>query len=117
MKPETDAKVKYGVWGLILGAAIAMVVGFAWGGWLTRGSSQEATDAALLTTRAAICVAQFSKAPDYEAKLKAFEAVSSWKRAGFIEEGGWDKMPGEEEASTYTVKQACATGVEVLLGK
>lgn len=117
MKPETDTKVKYGVWGLVLGAAIAIAVGFAWGGWLTRGSSQEATDAALLTTRAAICVAQFSKAPDHEAKLKEFAALDSWKRAKFIEEGGWDKMPGEQEASSYTVKQACVTGLEVLIGK
>ena len=117
MKAESDQKVKYGVWGLILGAVIAIVVGFAWGGWLTSGSSQEATDAALLTTRAAICVAQFSKDPDYEANLKEFEAVSSWKRPNFIEEGGWDKMPGEQEASSYTVKQACVTGLEVLIGK
>src|SRR5258708_30534122 len=61
MKPETAEKVKYGVWGLILGAVIAMTIGFQWGGWSTRGTSQQMTDAALLTTRAAICVAQFIK--------------------------------------------------------
>ena len=32
MKPETAGKVKYGVWGLICGAVIAMIIGFAWGG-------------------------------------------------------------------------------------
>src|SRR5712691_5386892 len=57
MKPETAEKVKHGVWGLILGAVIAMTIGFQWGGWSTRGTSKEMTDAALLTTRAAICVA------------------------------------------------------------
>jgi hypothetical protein len=32
MTPVTAAKVKYGVWGLIGGAIIAMIIGFAWGG-------------------------------------------------------------------------------------
>ena len=32
MTPVTAAKVKYGVWGLIYGAVIAMIVGFVWGG-------------------------------------------------------------------------------------
>jgi hypothetical protein len=32
MQPVTAAKVKYGIWGLIIGAVIAMIVGFAWGG-------------------------------------------------------------------------------------
>ena len=35
MTPVTAAKVKYGVWGLIGGAIIAMIIGFAWGGWTT----------------------------------------------------------------------------------
>ena len=117
MNTETDTKVKYGVWGLILGAAIAIAIGFAWGGWVTRASSQEATDAALLATRAEICGAQFSKAPDYEANLKEFEALDSWKRPDFIEKGGWDKMPGEQEASRSAVKHTCAAGLEVLTGK
>ena len=32
MKPETEGKIKYGVWGLVVGAVIAMIIGFAWGG-------------------------------------------------------------------------------------
>ena len=31
MKPETAGKVKFGVWGLIVGAVIAMIIGFAGG--------------------------------------------------------------------------------------
>lgn len=117
MKPETEVKVKYGVWGLILGAVITMIIGFAWGGWITRGTSQEMTEAALLTTRAAICVAQFTKSPNYQERLKELKAINSWERAAFIEKGGWDKMPGEKEASSYTVSRACADGLEILLEK
>ena len=116
MTPETEVKVKYGVWGLILGAGSAMIIGFAWGGWTTRGTSQEMTEAAVLTTRAAICVAQFTKLPKYEERLKELKAINSWERAAFIEKGGWDKMPGEEKAS-FTVARACADGLGVLMEK
>ena len=32
MKPETAGKLKYGGWGVIVGAVIVMIIGFAWGG-------------------------------------------------------------------------------------
>ena len=116
MKPESAAKVKYGVWGLIVGAVIAMIIGFAWGGWKTKGTAQTMTEEAVLASQAAICVAQFMKQPDHEEKLKEFAEVSSYQRAGFIEKGGWDKMPGEEEAG-FAVARACADGLELLLKK
>ena len=116
MTPATGAKVKYGVWGLIVGAVIAMIIGFGWGGWTTRGTTQTMTKEALLATRAAICVAQFMKQPNQKEKLKEFGEVNSWSRAEFIEKGGWDKMPGEEEAGS-TVARACAKGLELLIEK
>jgi hypothetical protein len=63
------------------------------------------TKEALLASQAAICVAQFMKQPNHEAKLKELEAVSSWQRAEVIEKGGWDKMPGHEKAG-YAVSFA-----------
>jgi hypothetical protein len=116
MKPETAAKVKYGVWGLICGAVIAMIIGFAWGGWTTARTTQTITREAVLASRAAICVAQFMKEPNAEAKLKELEAVSSWQRGEFIGKGGWDKMPGQEEAGA-AVARACADGLELLFKK
>ena len=115
MTSETEAKVKYGAWGLVLGAGAAMIIGFNWGGWTTRGTSQGQTDAAVLTTRAAICVAQFTKAPN-DRRMKELKAINTWERAAFIEKGGWDKMPGEEKAAD-TVARACAEGLGVLLEK
>ena len=116
MKTETEVKIKYGVWGLILGAGAAMIVGFSWGGWTTRGTQVAMTDAALLSTRAAICVAQFAKGPNDQQRMKELKAVHSWERATYIEKGGWDKMPGEEKAND-TVARACAEGLNVLLDK
>src|SRR5437016_8980116 len=98
MKPETAAKIKYGVWGLICGAVIAMIIGFAWGGWTTSSTTQTMTKEAVLASQAAICVAQFMKQPNHEKKLKELGDVSSWQRAEVIEKGGWDKMPGQAKA-------------------
>jgi len=116
MKPESAGKVKYGIWGLIVGAVIAMIIGFAWGGWTTSGTTQEMVDEAVLASQAAICVAQFMKEPNHKEKLKELKELSSYQRADFIEKGGWDKMPGQKEAS-YGVAQACSEGLELLIEK
>jgi len=116
MKLETEGKIKYGVWGLVVGAVIAMIIGFAWGGWSTSGTTKTMTEEAVLASQAAICVAQFMKQPNHEEKLKELEKIDTWKRAEFIEKGGWDKMPGQEK-SDYAVSRACADGLELLIKK
>jgi hypothetical protein len=116
MKSEMKGKAKFGVWGLVIGAVVVMTIGFAWGGWITQSTAQKMTDEAVLANQAAICVAQFMKQPNHEAKLKEIEKVDSWKRYEFIEKGGWDKMPGQEKAGSL-VAQACAKGIDVLISK
>jgi len=116
MKPENAGKVKYGVWGLICGAVIAMIIGFAWGGWTTSSTTEKMSEEAVLASQAAICVAQFIKLPNHKEKLKELEELSTWKRAEFIEKGGWDIMPGQEKASFY-VSRACSDGLELLFEK
>ena len=56
------------------------------------------------------------KKPNHEEKLKELGELDSWKRAEFIEKGGWDKMPGQEKAD-YAVSRACADGLELLIKK
>jgi hypothetical protein len=116
MKPEIAGKIKYGVWGLICGAIIAMIIGFAWGGWTTSGTTKTMTEEAVLASQAAICVAQFMKEPNHEEKLKELGEVSSYQRSDFIEKGGWDIMPGQEKAD-YGVSRSCADGLELLIKK
>jgi Ni/Fe-hydrogenase subunit HybB-like protein len=116
MKPETAGKIKYGIWGLIVGAVIAMIIGFSWGGWATSSTTKTMTEEAVVASQAAICVAQFMKQPANEEKLKELGEIDSWKRAEFIEKGGWDKMPGQEKAD-YAVSRACADGLELLIKK
>lgn len=49
-------------------------------------------------------------------RLKELKAVQSWERASYIETGGWDKMPGEEQADS-AVARSCADGLGALMEK
>jgi len=117
MKTETQGKIKYGVWGLIVGTVITMIIGFGWGGWTTAATTQKISDEAVLASQAAICVAQFMQQPNHQEKLKELAGLDAWKRAEYIEKGGWDRMPGQTEKPDYTVSRACAVGLELLMEK
>ena len=113
VKPEAVEKIKIGVWGIIGGAAITMLIGFNLGGWSTSSSTEKMNAEAVLASQSAICVAQFTKQPNGQDKLKEFQKIESYQRSEFIEKGGWDKMPGQKEASSG-VSNACVTGIEAL---
>ena len=81
MKPDTEIKLKWGGWGLAAGAVAAMIVGFNWGGWTTQSKTQQMTDAAVLNTRVAICVAQFTKGSDQK-RLKELKAIEFLGKGG-----------------------------------
>src|SRR2546429_7011837 len=75
MTPVTAAKVKYGVWGLIGGAIIAMIIGFGWGGWTTTRTTQRLGDEAVLAAQAAVRGAQFIQQPNPPEKIQALTEV------------------------------------------
>jgi hypothetical protein len=116
MKPEMEMKMKFGFGGIVCGAIVAVIIGFAWGGWVTASTNQQISNEAVLASQAAICVAQYMKEPNSQEKLKEFEGIDNSKRYEFIEKGGWDKMPGQKEASNG-VRNACVAGLEVLIKK
>lgn len=119
-RDEIKMKVKFGVWGFIIGAVVAMIIGFKWGGWTTSSTTQqmtkEAVSASQVASQAAICVAQFIKDPKYKENMTELQKLESYNRQKFIEKGGWDKMPGQKEA-TSGVADACAVGLETLFKK
>ena len=116
MTKEKSDKLKNGGLGIIIGMVISMTLGFTWGGWVTASTAKEMNEEAVLASHAAICVAQFMKAPEYDAQLKAFQKVEVYEQSGFIEKGGWDRMPGDETARIY-VSDGCAAGIVALLEK
>ena len=119
-REEIKTKVTFGVWGFIIGAVVAMIIGFKWGGWTTSSTTQQMTKEAVLASQvasqAAICVAHFIKEPKYDERLQELQKVDSYERYKYIEKGGWDKMPGQKEA-TSGVAEACAEGLVALIKK
>ncbi len=119
MNAAMKEKMMFGTGGFIIGAAAAMIIGFNWGGWTTSSTTKAITEKAVLASKAAICVAQFIKDPNYKDNLKEFEKLDSFgmnDTSDYVRKFGWDKMPGEEKADT-DVCQACANGIEVLIKK
>lgn len=97
--------------GIGLGAVAAMVIGFSWGGWVTGGSAtkqvSDATNSAVIAALAPVCVDQFMSAEDAGANLIGLKEISSYKRTGFVEDGGWAVTAGSEKPSAGVAK-ACA---------
>ncbi len=117
-RAEIKTKVTFGVWGFIIGAVVAMIIGFKWGGWTTSSTTQQMTKEAGLASQvashAAICVTQFIKDPKYKQKYAELQKLETYNKQEFIAKGGWDKMPGQKEA-TSGVANACAEGMQTLV--
>jgi hypothetical protein len=98
-------------WACIASVVLTMIVGFAWGGWVTCGTAQKMADTraddAVTKRLAPICVVQFQRDPGKVQKLVALQGTDSWQRDGYVEKQGWATMPGEEKSDSK-VAEACA---------
>jgi hypothetical protein len=98
-------------WLCMASIALTMIVGFAWGGWVTGGTAQKMAetmaDDAVAKRLAPICVSQFNRDPGKDKKLVELKGTDSWQRDGYVEKQGWATMPGEEKADR-NVAEACA---------
>ncbi len=94
--------------GMIIGT---MLVGFTWGGWVTKGTSQKAavtmSNDAVIQRLSSICVAQFQQDPAKDEMLIELQAASSYEQRNFVRDQGWSIMPGDEESDSE-VASACA---------
>jgi hypothetical protein len=103
--------LKPAAWGVVVGAAGTMIIGFSWLGW-TLGSTAERmaaerTTAAVVVALTPSCVASFMQQPSAAAKLAELQKIDSWKRREFIEAGGWATSRGDK-APNSGVANACA---------
>jgi hypothetical protein len=100
MKVDKE-KIKIGVWAAIGAAILTMIIGFAWGGWVTGGTAQSRAEEmaadAVVARLVPICVAQFNQDQEKDKKLKELKEESSWERDNYIKEQGWATMPYEKE--------------------
>jgi hypothetical protein len=88
-----------------------MIIGFAWGGWVTGGTAQttaeEMAEDAVIERLTPICVAQFNQDPERDKKLKELKDYDSWKRDEYVRKQGWATMPFEKEPDRE-VAEKCA---------
>lgn len=103
--------VKPATWGVVGGAAAAMIIGFNWGGWVTGGTAgqmaAERAKAAVVAAYTPVCVAN---AMDADAAQRAkLKAENSWSRGAFVEESGW--LGNIDAAYRDAVAEACAPKV------
>jgi len=109
IKKGNRKALKCGIWGLIIGAIIWWIVGFAFFGWTTGGTAREMADAAVIEQMAKICVAQFNQDPEKDKNFEELKAESSWSRKDYVQKGDWATMPGDKEPPyLYEVSDKCA---------
>ena len=97
--------------GAALGAIVAMIIGFNWGGWMRASTAEriadEQTKAAVVAALAPICVEKFQRSAGAPAALIELKKLASYEQGSFVEKGGWATPPGGTADSA--VAQACAT--------
>jgi hypothetical protein len=87
-------------WSWVACVVLTMIIGFAWGGWVTgrtsRKLAEDVAQEAVTERLALICVAQFNQDPAKETKLQELNQVSSYERRNYVQDQGWATMPGDE---------------------
>jgi hypothetical protein len=88
-------------WSCAVSVVVTIVVGFAWGGWVTGGTAATiAADAAYMARAqlaAADCVVRFDQGPDAASQLAALKKTDSYERSDLLKKDGWATMPGSKE--------------------
>jgi hypothetical protein len=87
-------------WSWVASVVLTMIIGFAWGGWVTgrtaRTLAEDMAEDAVAERLAPICVYQFNQDPGKSAKLEELKETSGYQRRTFVQDQGWATMPGEE---------------------
>jgi hypothetical protein len=106
---------KPGIFGALIGAVVATILGFSWGGWMTgRGAEELAKNhAASEVTQAMvpICLARSADDPEVVAKLALIKGATSFNQSKAVMEAGWATLPGSEEPNRDLAK-ACVAELE-----
>lgn len=109
------ASLKPGIWGVVIGSILTMIVGFSWGGWTTSGTAQQVAltqaDAAVTAALVPICLAGEKADAARARKLGELRAItSSWEQTEFVMKTGWATFPGQTDPNRE-VAEACASAV------
>ena len=110
-----QAWLKPGVWGVVVGSVLTMIVGFSSGGWSTDSAARQMAtkraDAAVTTALLPICLAGEKADLARVKKLADLTAItSSWEQTEFVMKSGWATFPGQADPNRE-VAEACASAL------
>lgn len=112
-KPEW---LKPGIYGAFVGAAFVGIVGFSWGGWMTRGGADEFATAMaedeVIAALVPVCLEISRTDPNRVAQIAAIREASTSQRRNVVMETGWATMPGSD-GPNRDLAQACMEGLEL----
>lgn len=94
---KAKKSIKQLLWGGFGGSILTLIIGFAWGGWVTGGAAKEKVETAVLTRLTGICIVQFNQDPEKVKKFKELNELDYRKREEYIKKQGWATMPGDTE--------------------
>ena len=107
--------LKPGVWGVVIGSILTMIVGFTWGGWTTSSTANQVAitraDAAVTAALIPICLAQQKVDGTKGKKLGELRAITtSYDQTDFVMKSGWATFPGKADPNR-DVAEACASAL------
>ena len=99
------------VWACVASVVLTIIVGFAWGGWVTGGGSQKAAETmasdAIVQRLAPICADQFNQDSEKTQKLVELTDMSSRSRIQYVQDQGWSTIAGDDQPDRR-VADACS---------
>ena len=106
------ARFKLGAWGFVIGSVLTMIVGFGWGGWMTRSGADrvafERSQSAVTVALVPACLEKSKADPASAKKLGALRTLtSSWDQRDAVVQAGWASI-GDGEPNRE-VADACAS--------
>lgn len=112
---ELRASLKPGIWGVVIGSILTMIVGFSWGGWTTSSTARQVgikqSDAAVTAALVPICLAGEKADLGRAKKLGELTAMtSSYEQTDFVMKTGWATFPGQADPNRE-VAEACAAAL------
>lgn len=95
------------VGGAIGGAGAAVIIGFAWGGWVTASDAEQMAEqtanTGVVQALTPVCVLKAEQEPE---QLKELKEVHDFRRDNFVIKAGWvDNVRDEHQVA---VAEACA---------
>lgn len=108
--------VKPGLLGAVAGAIFVSVVGFSWGGWMTRADADSMAASLsndnVIAALVPVCLDIASTDPDRAGQMETIRAAVYYKRRDAVMDAGWATVPGAE-GPDRGLAAACLIALEI----